>query len=462
MLNPSPLRARRPPHHADLDAVPRGDALSTGFAPTDAATDAAAAAGAATLRRTPPAVTETTINGWRVLLQPVATTEIVALSAFLPTGGAADPHHLAGRTSLALNLLQKGTTRHSALAWAEAVEDLGSEIGGSVTSDFTKWSLVSVASSLEPTLDLWTEAFYEPAFDADEVAKERDLLLAELRMEQDSTFSVTYRAFREAMFAGTPYQEQSGGSLASAPNLEREHLVARHNDLARGAGGLIVASGGFAPDQLVRWLSARLRPTVGPVPTPAQVTAPIRSGIALHTIRKQFEQGFLCVGGPTVPMTDPSYPAVRVLAALLGEGMGSRLFVKLRDEKGLAYATGASSAAARAVGHLFCYIGTMPERMAESRDGMLAIFDELRATPPTADEMLRARNVIAGRFLFDHQKMSRQTFYLGFFEMLGGSWRDDAEFTGRIEAVTAEQVQQAAERFLAAPLVTELLPPASD
>jgi zinc protease len=402
-------------------------------------------------------ISESEVNGWRVLALPSRTTETAALAAFFPSGSAFDPAGRAGASSLTLSLLQKGTKNKSAIQFAEAVEDLGSHLGGSATRDFCKWSMAASTVAFEQTLDLWAEALNESVFAPEEVEKERDLQLASLRMAEDNAFSRVYRRFSSELYRGTPYEQLAEGTTETVQGLQREHLLDCWRAMVETGGGLIVAAGNFDEDALLRRLETLMPRSSRPAPEPLLVQPPDPPAEPI-VLFKDAEQGFLCAGAPTSSYAAEDGPAIRVLAAILGEGMSSRLFIRLRDEKGLAYDTGAFASPARARGHLGLYIGTQGDRMEESRAGFQQIVAELRRDLVSNNELSRAKNYVAGHFLFDHQKNSRRAHYIGFFEMMGVGRARDREFPSLIEAVTAEQVREAADKYLSKMLMVELLP----
>jgi zinc protease len=143
---------------------------------------------------------------------------------------------------------------------------------------------------------------------------------------------------------------------------------------------------------------------------------------------------------------------------VLGEGMSSRVFQQLRDEQGLAYATGSSLVPHRDGGHIMGYIGTKPESLEQAREGMFQIFERIKSEPVEAEELQRARNYIVGKFLIDHQTNYKRAFYLGHYETLGMGIEMDEGLPLLIQAVTAEQVMEVAQRYIGEPTVVELVP----
>jgi zinc protease len=157
-------------------------------------------------------------------------------------------------------------------------------------------------------------------------------------------------------------------------------------------------------------------------------------------------------------LRDPLYPAVRVLAATLGGGMAGRLFVELRDRRGLAYSTGVATQFRTGPGALIAYLGTAPANAAAAEAGVLSELERARATPATADELARAKAYVRGQLSMDRRTNARQAWYLAYFEVIGAGWDFPERFGRSIEAVTAADVARAAERYLTQPTVVVLQP----
>jgi predicted Zn-dependent peptidase len=163
--------------------------------------------------------------------------------------------------------------------------------------------------------------------------------------------------------------------------------------------------------------------------------------------------------GYLVPsLTDPLYPAVRVLGATLGGGMSGRLFVELRDRRGLAYSTGVSTQFRTGPGALIAYLGTAPANAVAAEAGVLNELERARSTPITADELTRAKAYVRGQLSMDRRTNARHAWYLSYFETIGAGWDFPERFNRAVEAVTVADVTRAAERYLTRPTVVVLQP----
>jgi predicted Zn-dependent peptidase len=155
---------------------------------------------------------------------------------------------------------------------------------------------------------------------------------------------------------------------------------------------------------------------------------------------------------------EPAYPAVRVLGALLGGGMAGRLFVELRDKRGLAYSVGALIPFRLDAAFVVTYLGTAPESVAAAEAGVLAELERARGAPPGEDELARAKAYVLGALAMDRRTNARRAWYLGFFEAVGLGADFPERYARAIEAVTAADIAAAARRYLARPTIVVLEP----
>jgi predicted Zn-dependent peptidase len=395
-----------------------------------------------------PIIEVSEVAGRKLLMKPLRHNEIVSLAMFSPTGSIFDPAGQAGTSQLAQSVMVKGAGNRDARQFAEAVEDLGSSISGSITHDFSKISLVCSSRCFDETLALYGDVVNSPRFADDELEKERQLQIADARLSDDNQFHYTHRHFLPLLYGEHPYSQLNMGQPETIEQITADGIRAAHQLETQSAESIIVAVGNFNSEALVGQLEEILPPLNGePSAAPALSESDTVQTERLE-LTKECEQAFLVSGWRLPPPSHPDYPALRLLAAILGEGMGSRMFMQLRDEQGLAYATGAQLVARQQASHLVMYIGTKPERIDESLAGFKAIHQQAQRELPTADELERARNFVLGKFLFAHQKNSRQGHYLGYFEMMGLGWEADAKYGEQLQNVDAAKIQSVAQKYL--------------
>ncbi len=397
-------------------------------------------------------------DGVDLLLRPDTSNDIVALIVFAPLGSGVESPADAGIVSFASRMLMRGTKRLSNAELADAIDSLGISLHCDNSEDYSHMHVVTTSDTLEESLTLLAETFFEPAFEPEEIEKERQSTLAAIRRSEDDLLSTTMRRFYSELYPSHGYGLPAVGLKESVGELTRAQIINSHEELTSGPFR-IVAVGNFEPDTLREYLRKYFVSKMPDRPSDRiELGTPATAGPHTATLSRDSEQAYLVAGYTALPPTDPLYVAARVLNALLGEGMSSRLFSALREEKGLAYATGSSYSGLKLSGQLFGYIGTKPESLDTAREGMLAEFERIKHELVPEEELLRAKNYMVGKFLIDHQKNFKRAFYLGHFDQMGLGWQMDDLYAGLIAGVTAEQVQQAAKLILTEPVIVELRP----
>ena len=154
------------------------------------------------------------------------------------------------------------------------------------------------------------------------------------------------------------------------------------------------------------------------------------------------------VGYITPGLTDPDYPAVRVLGMLLGGGMSGRLFTELRDRRGLAYQVGVQGTYRTGPSFLLTYMGTAPANVEASEKGVLAEIERIRTEPVTERELARAKAYLLGNLTMDRRTTASDAWYLAFFEVTGAGWTFPERYARAVEAVTTADVARVAQRYL--------------
>ncbi|MGH7403025.1 MAG: M16 family metallopeptidase, partial [Candidatus Rokuibacteriota bacterium] len=160
-------------------------------------------------------------------------------------------------------------------------------------------------------------------------------------------------------------------------------------------------------------------------------------------------QAQIVMGTLAPTLTDPDYPAVKVLANVLGGGMAGRFFSELRDTQGLAYTTGTQYPARVDNSYFLAQLGTAPENVAQAEAALQAQLERVRRERVSDEELRVAKAYLLGRLAMDRRTNARQAWYLAAYEESGVGYEFLDRYVGAVRAVTAADVQRVAERYLA-------------
>jgi zinc protease len=407
----------------------------------------------------PPAVIREVLpNGLVVLVREDAAVGVVAASLLVRGGSAFESAETAGVTNFLQRVMLRGTKRHSALALAEAAEELGGALDASGDVDYAELRGTALARHWEALLALLAEVATEPTLPPAEIERERKLILGHLQSRADQPFPRAFDAVVADLYGDHPYAWPALGRTESVSRLTREALVDRYT-VAYRADRMVLAIAGGVPRQRViataEKLFKRVPAASAPAAPPAMEVAPRGDR---RVLERDARQAQVLVGFLAPPVTHRDYAAMRVLAAVLGGGTSSRMFVELRDRRGLGYSTGVMTSNRAGPSIFLPYIGTAPTNADAAVAGVLAEVSRLRQEHVEARELARAKAWLLGNLAMDRRTSARHAWYLAFYELVGGGWEWPERFARAVDAVTVGDLTRVADRYLAQPTVVVLRP----
>jgi predicted Zn-dependent peptidase len=308
---------------------------------------------------------------------------------------------------------------------------------------------------------LLSEVLWEPAFSPEEVRRERDQILAEIRLRDDDPMAFTYRHFRRALYGNHPYGHPVEGAPESVERLTTGLCRQWHRRLFAAPATLLVAVGHFEPKTLVRLLNRHFgkRTAPGESPPGERLRAMTTHRPRRTALTRRLEQSICLIGWPAPSVESiEDAAAMKVGAAVLGAGMSSRLFQELRDKQGLAYSVGCSFSLRRSTSHLLAHIGTKPESATPATRAIVKEIQALGREPVPDNELERAKTYLKGNHLSDHQTNARQAWHLGWGQLTGLGHDFDARWPAMIDAVAPEDIMRVIRRHVRTPTIVTLRP----
>jgi zinc protease len=398
-------------------------------------------------------------NGMTVLVREDPGVGVVAASLHVRAGSMFETEATAGITNFVQRVLLRGTEKRSALALAEAAEELGGSLEASGEVESAEVRAAAIARQWEPLLALLAEVVIESTFPAAEVERERTLLLGQLQTRADNPFPRAFDTALRDVYGAHPYAWPALGRRESVTQLSRDALVAHYRAIYRPDRMVLAVSGNVPRAGVVAAAERLFRrlPSGSSAPRPPSVEPTPRG--ELRVVERDAKQAQVLVGFLAPSVLHEDYAAVRVLAIVLGGGMSSRLFVELRDRRGLAYSIGVLATARTGPALFAPYLGTAPANADAALAGMLAEVDRVRAQPIDEQEVSRAKAYLLGTLAMDRRTNARFAWYLAFYELIGAGWDWPQRFARVVDSVTAADLARVAQRYLVRPTVVVLRPP---
>jgi zinc protease len=386
---------------------------------------------------------------------PRRSVPVFAARAGLRGGLLAEDASTSGLTAFLASMWLRGTESHSAADFARSIESRAADVDVFAGRSSFGATLEAPSAALEPALDLFTEVLREPAFDDDELERERAETLAAIERREDRLGQRAFQLFTENLFLAHPYRLPTLGSAQVIGALDREDVVAHHERLVRLPNLVIAVAGDVDPDAIANGLSARLAELdAGEFTAPSPPIEPAPLEIRRAELIKDRAQAHLVIGFRGVAVDDDDRFALEVIAQLLA-GQSGRLFLELRDKQGLAYSVTATSVEGLAPGYFAVYIATAPEKLAAARAGLLDQLARIVDSEPNEKELEAARRNLVGNFAIDRQRNAVHAAQTCLHALYGLGPAASSGYPDRIRAVGAKDVLRVAQRIVRLDAYTE-------
>jgi zinc protease len=394
-------------------------------------------------------------NGATLLVKENRAVPLVSFRAVFLGGLLSEQEKENGISNFVARMLNKGTKRMDAEAIAEEIESLAGSVSGFSGRDSLGLTGEAVSWNFLPVFEIFSDILLHPTFPEEYVEKTRQDMLAAIKNQEDSLAHVAFRLQWKALYPCHPYGMDVLGTLESVKNISREDLLAYYRKHAVSQN-LVLAIVGDIDRMQAREVVERALMGLRNEPFLRSVEAcdaPPQQK-ATQEVSAEKQQAHILVGARGARHAEPDKYRLDVLEAVLS-GQGGRLFTELRDQQSLAYSVTAIHREALNPGLFTLYMATSPDKREVALDGMLQQLKRIREEAISEEELERAKNYLIGTYEVGIQTNSAQASAMAFNERYGLGYQEYMRYPQRIEEVTAEEVQQAAAKYLCSECLTE-------
>ena len=277
-------------------------------------------------------------NGIRIVTGTMPHVRSVSMALFFAVGSRYEPDRIAGVSHFIEHMLFKGTEKYpTAQAISEAIEGVGGVHNAATTKEITFYTAKVASTHLEIALDILIDMVRRPLFDPDEMEKERRVIIEELAMYHDNPQDEVHELIESVLWPGHPLGRDTGGDKSTVEAISRQDLLGYLGRTYIPNSLVVAAAGAVSHEEMVRRITDRLgdwpaanRPAWLPWTPPTDAPR-------LRVQHRPTEQAHVCIATLGIAHTDPDYYIASLLNGVLGEGMSSRLFLEIREKRGLAY-----------------------------------------------------------------------------------------------------------------------------
>ncbi len=385
-------------------------------------------------------------NGVRVITEQMPHVRSVSVGVWIGSGSRRESPEQNGLSHFIEHMLFKGSRSRSAEEIARSVDSIGGNLDAFTAKELVCYNTKVLDEHLPLAFDVLSDLVLHPLFREEDLAKEKGVILEELKMEADNPDYLVHELFSANFWRDHPLGRPILGTKETVNGFTREKLLEYYRGVYSPSNLLITAAGNLEHgrlEDLAREYFEGLDPHDPPPAQPAPVT---HARITLKH-KKELEQVHLCLGVPCYPVSHEQRFACYVMNNLLGGGMSSRLFQNIRERQGLAYSVFSDLNPYRDTGCLSVYAGTSLESARKVVDSVLNEFRQIKQDGIPAEELRRGKDHLKGSLMLSLESTSSRMSNLARQELYFQHFFTLDELVDRIEEVTADQVQDIATTF---------------
>jgi zinc protease len=394
-------------------------------------------------------------NGMVVLAVENSAADIISSRVFIRAGSQRESPEKSGLAHLLSSVITKGTTEKSSIEIAEQIESVGANLSADASTDYFLLSLKTVAADWQEILQLAGEILRSPAFPETEVELEKHLTIQDIRSQKEQPFTIAFEQLRRTMYQNHPYALSVLGTEATVSNLSRTDLENFHQTYFRPDNIVISIAGRISPEAAV----AQIERVFGDwQPAEEVLTTPTLPSLISQpsqvTTAQETKQSIVMLGYLACAVQETDYAALKLLNTYLGNGLSSRLFVELREKRGLAYDVSAFYPTRQSLSTFVVYMGTAPENTETAMTGLRTEVERLCTTTLSEEELQTAKNKLLGQYALGKQTNAQLAQTYGWYETIGLGINFDTKFQQEVTSVTPEIAQAVARRYFIEPYVS--------
>ncbi|MGH7276050.1 MAG: M16 family metallopeptidase [Candidatus Rokuibacteriota bacterium] len=370
----------------------------------------------------------------------------VAVGVWVETGSRHEPESRGGMSHLIEHLVFKGTATRTAQEIARTMDSVGGQMDAFTTKEHTCFYVQVLDEHLPLAVDLLTDILLHPVFNAEELEREKSVVLQEIKMVEDTPDDLIHDLFAAQIWEGHPLGRPILGAREAVSAYGRETVLSHFTEEYVPPRIMIAVAGNATHDRVVDLFSSHVdgfgRAAVARSASPPA----IRPGV--NIVGKTLEQVHLVMGFPGLHHSAPERYALFVLNDVIGGSMSSRLFQEVREHQGLVYSIHSGAQAYSDTGTLYIYAATDAPNFSKMLKSTLKEIRDLKKHGVTEEELGRAKNHLKGSLMLSLESTSSRMNRLAKHEMHHGSFFTMDQMLAAIDAVRHEEVQA---------LITELL-----
>jgi predicted Zn-dependent peptidase len=346
------------------------------------------------------------------------------------------------------HMVFKGTTKRSARDLALSLETLGGSLDAYTSREHTSYQARVLDEHVEIAAEVLADLVFNPLLRQSDLDLERKVVLEEINTVDDTPDDLVFELHGEQLWGRHPYGYRILGTRDSVSALTADDLRALHDRAYHPANVVVAASGNIEHDDLVRhlentgWASVAARDVRPPAPPP-----PVPAPVSVRHFERDGAQTHIVFGSPTVPHGDDRRHALGLVAMMLGGGMSSRLFQRIREDLALAYSVYTFQSFHRDSGNHGVYVGTAPETAADATGAIREELAKIAKEGLPKEELVAGKSQLKGQITLSLESVSSRMYRAAGVELYDEEYKTLDELLSLVDGITDETVAEVSRGF---------------
>ena len=387
-------------------------------------------------------------NGLRVITIPMTDNPSVTVLVMVETGSKYEVKKLNGISHFLEHMMFKGTPRRpKASDISRELDGIGAHYNAFTSQEYTGYYAKAASRHLDVLLDIISDMYLHPIFEKAEIEKEKGVIVEEIKMYKDMPQARVQEVFMELLYGDRPAGWSIAGTEENVKSFSRGDFVKYRDQHYVSGATTVIVSGSFDEKKCIAKIKKAYADMSSSMKKGKDVTIESQKSPQVKTFFKETDQTHLVIGVRTFPILNSRIPVMHVLSSVLGAGMSSRLFSRMRDQLGICYYIKTNHETFTDHGILNISAGVDNSRIEEAIKEILAQCKKLKNEPVLAAELKKAKDYIAGTTLLELETSEARAEYAGYQEVLKKKVESPDELIKKVQKVTAANVQKLAQEI---------------
>lgn len=385
-------------------------------------------------------------NNLRVVTTHMPGVESITVMILVKSGSRYEEKRTNGIAHFAEHMLFKGTKkRPTALDISSLIDGIGGEFNAFTSKEATGYYVKAAKDHIQLCLDVVSDMLLNSLFAQEEIDRERNVIAEELRMYLDTPMRYVPEVYDALLYGDQPLGWDTVGTIASMGNINHKDFMKYIDDFYTPSNMLVVVSGGAEPAKVKVMVDEYMGAIKDKKAKGFKKVVFNQTKAAVKIFWKNSEQAHFCIGVRSYPLGDKNRYKLAVLNTILGSSMSSRLFIQLRERRGLAYYVRSGTEEYHDAGSLAAQAGVQPKNIEEALKVILNEFSLLASKPLSEVELKKAKEYLKGKLVLELEDSREVASIFGMQELLEEKIRTPKEIIENVEKVTADDVKGVAK-----------------